>query len=215
LKKAPYIVGLTGGIGSGKSTVATCFRNLGIVTVDADQASRAVVEVGTPALSRIADHFGDAVIAEDGRLHRSHLRSIIFQDSGAKAWLENLLHPLIKTWIVEQLTSAQSPYAILESPLLFETDQHLLVNTALLVDVPVELQLSRAMARDKSDETDIKRIIDSQMKREEKCKRADWIFDNSSDETSIAMRVKELHHQFLKLVDQTRSLEIDKSQGKK
>jgi dephospho-CoA kinase len=124
--------------------------------------------------------------------------------------LENLLHPLIKTWIVEQLTSAQSPYAILESPLLFETDQHLLVNTVLLVDVPVEFQLSRAIARDKSDETDIKRIIDSQMKREEKCKRADWIFDNSLDETSIAMRVKELHHQFLKLVDQTRSLEIDK-----
>ena len=79
----------------------------------------------------------------------------------------------------------------------------------------MELQLSRAMARDKSDETDIKRIIDSQMKREEKRKRADWIFDNSSDETSIAIRVKELHHQFLKLVDQTRSLEIDKSQGKK
>lgn len=197
------MVGLTGGIGSGKSTVAAYFRDLGIVTVDADQASRAVVEVGMPALSRIADHFGDTVIAEDGSLNRPRLRSIIFQDSGAKAWLESLLHPLIKNWIVEQLNCAQSSYAILESPLLFETDQHLLVNTVLLVDVPVELQLTRAMARDKSDETQIKRIIHSQMSREEKRKRADWIFDNSLDKASIAPRVEELHHQFLTRVDQS------------
>lgn len=197
------MVGLTGGIGSGKSTVAAYFRDLGIVTVDADQASRAVVEVGMPALSRIADHFGDTVIAEDGSLNRPRLRSIIFQDSAAKAWLESLLHPLIKNWIVEQLNCAQSSYAILESPLLFETDQHLLVNTVILVDVPVELQLTRAMARDKSDETQIKRIIHSQMSREEKRKRADWIFDNSLDKASIAPRVEELHHQFLTLMDQS------------
>ena len=117
------IVGLTGGIGSGKSTVAGAFRQLGIDTVDADLASRKVVQPGMPALARISEHFGEGIIQSDGSLDRAALRKIVFSDPQQKLWLETLLHPLIRGWIVEQLQQSKSPYVILESPLLFETDQ--------------------------------------------------------------------------------------------
>ncbi|MFT5361719.1 MAG: dephospho-CoA kinase, partial [Porticoccaceae bacterium] len=142
---APLIVGLTGGIGSGKSTVAKAFIALGIQVVDADYASRAVVEPGMPALKAIEAHFGTKLMLPDGCLDRPALRQIIFSDKVQKSWLESLLHPLIRDWILSQLelALASSPYVILESPLLFEADQHLLVSEVLLVDVSVELQLTR------------------------------------------------------------------------
>ena len=115
-----FIVGLTGGIGSGKSAVGALFRKLSIKVVNADQGSRAVVQPGMPALSQIAQHFGEHFILQNGNLNRAALRDKIFQDSGAKAWLENLLHPLIREWIKTELASAGSAYAILESPLLLE-----------------------------------------------------------------------------------------------
>ena len=147
MSKKPLIIGLTGGIGSGKSTVAEQFAALGIVAVDADQASRAVVEPGMPALASIEKHFGPELITADGQLNRPALREIIFANPSEKDWLEALLHPLIRDWILAQLQAATSDYVILESPLLFETDQHQLVDAVLLVDVPVELQLERASAR--------------------------------------------------------------------
>ena len=159
MAKKPLIIGLTGGIGSGKSTVAEQFAALGIVSVDADQASRAVVEPGMPALDYIEEHFGPELITADGQLNRPALREIIFADPSEKAWLEALLHPLIRDWIMVQLQAATSDYVILESPLLFETDQHQLVDAVLLVDVPVELQLERASARDGSDKPGIQRIL--------------------------------------------------------
>ena len=132
MAKKPLIIGLTGGIGSGKSTVAEQFAALGIVSVDADQASRAVVEPGMPALDYIEEHFGPELITADGQLNRPALREIIFSDPSEKAWLEALLHPLIRDWIMVQLQAATSDYVILESPLLFETDQHQLVDAVLL-----------------------------------------------------------------------------------
>lgn len=196
---APLIVGLTGGIGSGKSTVARAFRALGVIAVDADNASRAVVEPGTPALKAIEEHFGPALILSNGTLNRAALRAIIFSDQQQKVWLEGLLHPLIRDWILSQLheSAAKSPYVILESPLLFETDQHQLVSTVLLVDVPVEVQLDRAALRDGNTREQIQSIIDSQMSRDEKCDRADIVFDNALSEQSIAPRVAQLHKQFL------------------
>jgi len=196
---APLIVGLTGGIGSGKSTVARAFRALGVIAVDADNASRAVVEPGTPALKAIEEHFDPALILSNGTLNRAALRAIIFSDQQQKVWLEGLLHPLIRDWILSQLheAAAKSPYVILESPLLFETDQHQLVSTVLLVDVPVEVQLDRAALRDGNTREQIQSIIDSQMSRDEKCDRADIVFDNALSEQSIAPRVAQLHQQFL------------------
>jgi dephospho-CoA kinase len=195
--KKPLIIGLTGGIGSGKSTVAEQFAALGIVSVDADQASRAVVEPGMPALDYIEEHFGPELITADGQLNRPALREIIFADPSEKAWLEALLHPLIRDWIMVQLQAATSDYVILESPLLFETDQHQLVDAVLLVDVPVELQLERASARDGSDKSGIQRIIDAQMPRQTKRDRADFEFDNAQPMATIAPRVLALHQQFL------------------
>ena len=195
--KKPLIIGLTGGIGSGKSTVAEQFAALGIVSVDADQASRALVEPGMPALDYIEEHFGPELITADGQLNRPALREIIFADPSEKAWLEALLHPLIRDWIMVQLQAATSDYVILESPLLFETDQHQLVDAVLLVDVPVELQLERASARDGSDKPGIQRIIVAQMPRQTKRDRADFEFDNAQPMATIAPRVLALHQQFL------------------
>ena len=199
LQSDSFIVGLTGGIGSGKSTVAEAFRQLGITTVDADRASRAVVEPGMPALKSIAEQFGSEIIQEDGSLDRAALRTIIFSDPAQKTWLESLLHPLIRQWIVEQLQKATSPYVILESPLLYETDQHQLVDTVLLVDLPMELQIERAGARDGNQSEQIKRIIAVQMPREEKLSRADWVFDNAQPLETVTTRVAALNNEFLSL----------------
>jgi len=199
VSKNPLIIGLTGGIGSGKSTVAEQFAALGIVAVDADQASRAVVEPGMPALASIEKHFGPELITADGQLNRPALREIIFANPSEKDWLEALLHPLIRDWILAQLQAATSDYVILESPLLFETDQHQLVDAVLLVDVPVELQLERASARDNSDKQQIQRIVDAQMPRQIKRDRADFEFDNAQPLETIAPRVEALHQHFLSM----------------
>ena len=201
MNKQPYIVGLTGGIGSGKSTVSRGFQKLGIASVDADYASRAVVEPGMPALSEIAQHFGDNFLLANGELDRAALRAVIFADTEEKAWLERLLHPLIRDWIVGQLQSAKGPYVILESPLLFETNQFELVNTVLLIDLPVELQLERASMRDSSETEQIQHIIDSQMSREEKLSKADWIFDNALNQDTMTKRIETLHAEFLALAN--------------
>ena len=202
MNKVPFIVGLTGGIGSGKSTVAKAFSALGIKAVDADFASRAVVQPRMPALSRIKDHFAEQdIILPDGHLNRPLLRDIIFADAQQKQWLEALLHPLIRDWIIEQLHAAETEYVILESPLLFETDQYQLVDVSLVVDVPTEVQLERASARDNNDKVQIQRIIDTQMSRQEKNNRADFVIDNSSDTETLTAVVIDLHQQFLKMAE--------------
>ena len=192
-----YIVGLTGGIGSGKSTVAEAFKRLGIRVIDADQASRAVVEPGSKALSAIVNHFADQQLLIDGQLNRAALREIIFKNPEQKVWLEELLHPLIGQWIARQIEqTTSSPYIILESPLLFETDQHKLVNITLLIDLPPELQKLRASQRDAVSAEQIEAIINTQMSRESKVSLADVIFDNSLTLESIDQRVLDLHCQF-------------------
>ena len=169
--------------------------------MDADQAARAVVEPGMPALNTIAEHFGEAIILGDGTLDRAALRQIVFSDPKQKAWLESLLHPLIRHWIIEQLKQCSGPYIILESPLLFETDQHQLVDSVLLVDLPEALQIERASARDSNQAEQIARIIQSQMPRQEKLSRADFVFDNAQPVETLETRVAELHRQFTALAE--------------
>ena len=192
-----YLVGLTGGIGSGKSTVASVFKRLGVKVVDSDQASRAVVEPESETLKTIIDHFKGETLLVDGQLNRSALRDIIFNNPEHKAWLEGLLHPLINGWISQQLEQpTTSPYVILESPLLFETNQYKMINTSLLVDVSPELQIARASQRDRVNKSQIQAIINTQMSRQQKVELADFIFDNSLAIDSIEKRVIDFHNQF-------------------
>ncbi|HSG20842.1 MAG TPA: dephospho-CoA kinase, partial [Burkholderiaceae bacterium] len=173
-----FVVGLTGGIGSGKSTVAALFAEFGIEAVDADQLSRDVVEPGSPALATIAEHFGAEFIDDSGALKRGDLRQRVFADPGARRWLEALLHPLIAERMVQQLNRCASPYCLLVSPLLLETEQHRLVQRILVVDVSEQTQLARTLERDDSDAQTVQAIIAAQLGREERLARADDVLDN-------------------------------------
>lgn len=194
-----YIVGLTGGIGSGKTAVSDCFSALGITVVDADVCARIVVEPGKPALQSIIEHFGTQVLGSDGALDRARLRQIIFADELARKWLETLLHPLIFEEMWAQLQSAESPYAILVSPLLVEAGQSILCQRILVVDVPEEIQLQRAVARDTNSAAQIKAIMAAQTNREKRVAAADDVLLNDGDLASLSQAVKKLHHHYLGL----------------
>jgi dephospho-CoA kinase len=193
------IVGLTGGIGSGKSAASAYFETLGVIVVDADIVARQVVEPGKPALSTISKQFGADILLEDGSLNRPRLREIIFSDSNAKKWLEALLHPLIRSEIILQLSEASSPYAILVSPLLFETKQSQLCSRSLLIDVPEAIQTARASQRDGVSPDAIQAVIEVQMPRDEKRKRASDIILNDKDLTELHAQIEHQHAVYLEL----------------
>ncbi|WP_444958446.1 dephospho-CoA kinase [Microbulbifer sp. ZKSA002] len=194
-----FTVGLTGGIGSGKSAAAGYFRGLGINVVDADLAARVVVQPGKPALEQIARHFGADVLLESGELDRSKLRTLVFDDPGERQWLESLLHPLIREEITSSLNATQGSYAILESPLLIESGQCELVNRICVVDLPEALQLDRASARDNSHQEQIRKIMAAQLTREQRLEKADDVLDNASDLTSLKAQVEQLHREYLRI----------------
>jgi len=193
------IIGLTGGIGSGKSAVSSHFENLGITVVDADIVAREVVEPGQPALAQIAEHFGSRIITPEGALDRAALRVLIFEDENKRKWLESLLHPLIREEIIQQLEQSQSPYSILSSPLLLETDQHSMVDQILIVDVPVEVQIERTIQRDNNSLEQVEAIIKSQSSRAFKQEKADDIILNTGTIESLHEKVSNLHQGYLQL----------------
>lgn len=191
------IVGITGGIGSGKSAVTDRFQALGITVVDADLAARVVVEAGQPALAAIAAHFGADILQADGTLDRAALRARVFADAAERHWLEQLTHPLIAAEIRAQLQASTSPYTILSSPLLLETAQKDLADLVVVVDVPEEVQLARTMARDNNDAAQVQRIMAAQLPRQQRLEGADIIIDNSRSLTALDEVVAELHKEFL------------------
>ncbi len=193
------IVGLTGGIGSGKSTVANHFADLGVDLIDADEIAREVVQTGTPALAQIAEHFGTEILTPNGELKRRELRKIIFSSLEEKQWLEALLHPLINQGIAERIQQTRSPYCLLVSPLLIETAQRELVDHVLVIDVPESVQLQRTQDRDGSDIATIQAIIESQSSREQRLEQADDVLDNNLPLASLPERVEILHRKFLNL----------------
>ena len=195
----PWILGLTGGIGSGKSAVAQHFIDLGIHLVDADHAARWVVEPGRTALAKIAERFGPQVLQVDGSLDRTALRQLVFQDEAQRRWLESLLHPLIFQEIAQYLARAESPYAILVSPLLVESGQHRITQRVLVVDAPEHLQLQRSMARDNSSEEQIRAILKAQTSREERLRHAHDVLTNDKDLTWLKGEVERLHQFYLTL----------------
>jgi dephospho-CoA kinase len=194
-----YVVGLTGGIGSGKSTVSESFARLGIEVIDADQLAREAVATGSPALAEIASHFGQSIINSEGSLNRRALRAIVFADEAERRWLERLLHPIIGELLKQRLSRSESSYTILESPLLLETSQKDLVDRILVVDVSEDTQLQRAMLRDGSHEETIRGIIASQISRDERLAAADEVINNEGAVEEIDKRVSALHNKFLRL----------------
>ena len=195
----PWVLGLTGGIGSGKSAAADAFVGLGIEAIDADHAARWVVEPGRPALEHIVDRFGDDVLQADGQLNRAALREHIFAEPEQRQWLEGLLHPLIRAEIKQFLAAAQSPYAILVSPLLIESGQHQIVQRVLVVDVPAEVQLTRALQRDQVSEAQLRAIMQVQLKRDERLQYADDVLCNVADKAALQQEVARLHDYYLTL----------------
>ncbi|MGY1450011.1 dephospho-CoA kinase [Pseudomonas chlororaphis] len=195
----PWILGLTGGIGSGKSAAAQHFIDLGIHVVDADHAARWVVEPGRPALARIAEHFGDSVLQADGQLDRAALRKLIFEVPQQRLWLEALLHPLIANEIAAHLARAESPYAILVSPLLIESGQYAMTQRILVIDVPQQLQIERTLQRDRISEQQIQAILKAQATREDRLSHADDVLVNDRDLAWLHSEVERLHHFYLTL----------------
>ena len=192
-----FVVGLTGGIGSGKSTVAEMFTALEIDLVDADVAAREVVAPGTPALAEIVEHFGPDILMADGSLDRRKLRRVIFHQEQEKHWLETLLHPLIRRWLTQQISDRRSAYCLLISPLLLETGQAEMVDRILVVDVSVETQISRVLARDGGEERTARAIIEAQIGRSQRLEHGDDIIDNELPVQSLRQQVQKLHQQYL------------------
>lgn len=193
------VIGITGGIGSGKTAVSDRFAARGIAVVDADLASRVVVEPDRPALAAIREHFGDEVIADDGSLDRAALRGKVFADPAERRWLEQLLHPLIGEELRSGLQVATSPYAVLVSPLLFEAGQISLADRVLVVDVPEDLQVERTAARDGNSAEQVRAIMAAQADRETRLARADDVIVNDGGLDELDAAVETLHQSYLKL----------------
>lgn len=193
-----YIVGLTGGIGSGKTTVANIFADLDVAIIDADIIARDVLAQGTPALAAIVKHFGSQYILDDGQLNRALLRQTIFSNEDDKLWLNNLLHPLIREQLVLQTKAATSPYCLLVAPLLVENNLLKLVDRVLVVDVSEATQIARTIQRDNNDETQVQAIINSQVSRKERIELADDIINNENCSLALLQKsVLALHQKYL------------------
>ena len=193
------VIGLTGGISSGKTTVANLFATKGITIIDTDIISRQVTEPGKTGLNEIVNKFGADIILPNNTLDRGKLRSIVFADQAKRLWLEQLLHPLIRTEMYEQIQSATSPYCIAVIPLLFETKPYSLINRILVVDATEEQQLKRATARDNISLEQINSILKTQVSRAKRLSAADDVIFNSGNLEELYSQVDKLHEFYLSL----------------
>lgn len=195
----PFVVGLTGGIGSGKSAATAYFEKLGIDIVDADEVARDVVALGSEGLKEIENRFGNSILLEDGNLNRAVLREKVFSDINEKNWLNNLLHPLIRLRMQHLISESTSPYCILSVPLLVENKLTEMCNYVVVVDCPETMQLERALKRDGSTEETIRNIMASQATRNERIEAADTVLDNSTTLSALSAQIADLHNTLLAL----------------
>lgn len=194
------VIGVTGGIASGKTTVANLFhQEFGIEIVDADVVARQVVEPESEGLKAIEQHFGREVIQQDGTLDRAKLREIIFSQPEQKAWLNNLLHPMIRTQMLADLAKVQSEYALLVIPLMVENNLQSLADKVLVVDVDEETQVQRTVERDKVDVEQARAILSSQATREQRLSIADYVVKNNTENQKLLYQITELHKKFLEI----------------
>jgi dephospho-CoA kinase len=192
-----FVVGITGGIGSGKSAVTDHLETLDITVVDADKVARVVVEPGTSGLATIVEHFGEDILLADGGLDRAALRKIVFDNPDERKVLEGITHPRIRDEIARQLSQASSPYVVLSSPLLLESGQNTFADYVVVVDVPEELQLKRTMARDDNSEALVKQIMAAQLDRQTRLARADTSITNDASLEELCERVEAMHEDLL------------------
>lgn len=200
----PYTVALTGGIGSGKSTVAHAFAQYGVDVIDADVIARQVVEPGQPALAAIAARFGRPILQADGALNRAALRQTIFNAPAEKAWLNQLLHPLIHAETRRQIAASRSAWCLWVVPLLVENHLEKLADRVLVVDVDPAVQIERTIARDRITREQAEKIIAAQATREARLAVADDIIENSGRPEAVAPLVAELHQRYLALAKATK-----------
>lgn len=191
-------IGLTGGIGSGKSTIASIFDSVfNIPIIDADIIAHQLVKPGQPAVLVLKKYFGRSIVDDDGRLNRKQLRDLIFSNPAKKKQVEDLLHPLIYQQMNDEFSRQSSPYSIFCIPLLMETKMEPFVDRVLVVDCSVNCQIKRVVSRDKLSNDRILSIIDSQVSRDYRISHADDVVDNSKSATQLAEQVKKLHNQYL------------------
>ncbi|WP_159739300.1 dephospho-CoA kinase [Vibrio atypicus] len=196
----PFVVGLTGGIASGKTTVANLFNQLyNIDIVDADIVAREVVEPNSAGLNAIIDKFGRSILRNDGTLDRAKLREIIFAHPDEKEWLNQLLHPMIRAKMLDDLDKTRSEYALLVIPLMAENGLQSLADTVIVVDVEEETQLRRTIDRDNVDHKQAKAILASQATREQRLAIADHVIKNDTENQKLLPQITELHQKFLEI----------------
>lgn len=195
------IIGLTGGIGSGKSVASDKFKSLGITIVDADVASRTVVEPGKPALKEIEDHFGSGIITAEGKLDRNNLREIIATDPEERKWLESVLHPKIGEQITKEISESTSVYTLFVAPLLLETNSQEMCSWVVVVDVPKDVQIRRTAKRDKVSPNQVEQMVAAQMEREKRLEKADDVLLNSGTIEDLEKQVEELHKKYIKMAE--------------
>ena|SRR5579862_8297593 len=193
------VVALTGGVGSGKTTVADLFAKHGIPIIDADVIARQMTEIGSPAFLDIVDHFQQKILLSDGTLDRKKLRQVIFMHPEERRWLEALLHPLIRTEIEKQLAKTAAPYCIVVIPLLFEVKPYSFLNRILVVDTTEAEQIKRVMARDETSSVQAESILKTQISREQRIAMAHDVIHNNGSVEELEPKVEELHRAYLKL----------------
>lgn len=195
-----FVVGLTGGIGSGKSAAAEHFARLGVAVVDTDAIAHELTRAGGAAIGAIRAQFGDAVIAPDGAMDRAKMRALVFADPQAKRRLEALLHPMIRAEAERRIAAARTPYVVLVVPLLVESgDYRARVQRVLVVDCPEALQIERVVARSGLTPAEVEAILRSQASRQARLAAADDVIDNSGDLAALHKQVEKLHELYLAL----------------
>lgn len=194
-----FVVGVTGGIGSGKTTVTDLFYQQGIDVVDADVIARGIMGPGSEALEAVKQRFGEQALNPDGSLHRAWLRERIFAHPEDKTWLNNLTHPLVREQLLQQLAQAQSPYVILSAPLLVENRLTQLCDRVLVVDVSEATQVARTATRDNTSAEQVQAIIAAQASREQRLAAADNVIDNNGVVEELPKQVEKLHELYLRL----------------
>ena len=197
-----YVIGISGGIGSGKTTVTDLFAKYAVDVIDADVIARKMVEPGSPALKAIVNKFGQSVLDESGDLDRAKLRFLVFNNSENKSWINQLLHPAIVQQMLLQTQQAKSAYCLLSVPLLVENKLYEQVNRVVIVDVDEQTQLQRTLLRDKTNEEQIRAIMGAQATRQQRLVVADDVIDNNGKTSDLDKQVAQLHKQYLQAAKQ-------------